>query len=79
VAGITAEADHCRDYFEKSVGLATILNTHIGYLNAAKLAKESEAKGVPIRDLILQRGLLSPVELDRILDPDRITGKDRED
>jgi len=79
VAGITAEAEHCRDYFERSVGLATILNTHIGYLNAAKLAKESEAKGVPIRDLILQRGLLSPEELDRILDPDRIAGQDRED
>ena len=77
VAGITAHRERCRSYFEKSLGLATILNPHIGYLNASQLAKESEEKGIPIRDLILKKGLLSPEELDRILDPDRITGQDQ--
>jgi len=77
VAGITAHRERCRSYFEKSLGLATILNPHIGYLNASQLAKESEEKGIPIRDLILKKGLLSPEELDLILDPDRITGQDQ--
>ncbi len=75
VMGITADPDRCRRYFEGSVGLATILNTHIGYLAAAELAKESEASGVSVRDLILQRGLLTSEQLERILDPARITGR----
>ncbi len=75
VTGITADPERCRSYFEGSVGLATILNTHIGYLAAAELAKESEASGVSVRELILKRGLLTAEELDRILDPDRITGR----
>ncbi|MEK6777026.1 MAG: aspartate ammonia-lyase [bacterium] len=77
VAGITAHKERCRSYFEKSLGLATILNPHIGYLSASQLAKESEEKGIPIRDLILQKKLMTPEELDRILDPDRITGQDQ--
>jgi len=76
VEGITADPERCRDYFEKSVGLATILNTHIGYLAAAELAKESEETGVSIRELILEKDLLSAEELDQILDPDRITGRE---
>ncbi len=76
VEGITANPERCRDYFEGSVGLATILNTHIGYLAAAELAKESEKTGRSVRDLILKKGLLTAEELDRILDPDRITGQE---
>ncbi|NOY53007.1 MAG: aspartate ammonia-lyase [Deltaproteobacteria bacterium] len=75
VEGITANPERCRAYFEGSVGLATILNTHIGYLAAAELAKESEKTGVSVRELILKKNLLSAEELDRILDPDRITGQ----
>ncbi len=79
VMGITADAERCRRYFERSVGLATILNTHIGYLAAAELAKESETSGVSVRELILKRGLLTAEQLERILDPDRITGRRRTD
>lgn len=77
VEGITADSERCLGYFEKSVGLATILNPEIGYLNAAKLAKESQEKRTPIRDLILEKGLLSEEQLNTVLDPDRITGQDR--
>ena len=79
VAGITADTARCKGYFDQSVGLATILNTHIGYLEAAKLAKESEATGTPIGELILEKGLLSPEQLEQILDPERITGQNRRD
>jgi aspartate ammonia-lyase len=79
VAGITADTGRCRTYFEQSVGLATILNTHIGYLAAAELAKESEATGTPIGELILSKGLLSPEQLGHILNPAKITGQDRRD
>ncbi len=79
VKGITADKERCRSYFEASVGLATILNPHIGYLNAAQLARESEEQGLPIRDLILQKGLLPPEKLKSILDPEKIAGQDRTD
>jgi len=75
VKGIAAAPERCRAYFESSVGLATILNTRIGYLAAARIAKESEVSGIPIRELILKEGLLPPEELDRILDPEKITGR----
>jgi aspartate ammonia-lyase len=75
IKGITANPARCRDYFEKSVGLATILNTHIGYLAAADLAKESEVTGTPIKELILKKQLLTEEELNRVLDPDQITGQ----
>ena len=79
VAGIAANDDRCKGYFEQSVGLATILNTHIGYLEAAELAKESEATGTPIGALILKKGLLSAKQLKEILDLERITGQSRQD
>jgi aspartate ammonia-lyase len=79
VKGIRADKERCRSYFETSVGLATILNPHIGYLNAARLAKESEEKGVPVRDLILQKGIISPEKLEQILDPGKIAGQNRSD
>ncbi|NJL49911.1 MAG: aspartate ammonia-lyase, partial [Leptolyngbyaceae cyanobacterium SM2_5_2] len=46
----------------------TALNPHIGYLNAAAVAKESLATGQPIRQIVLAKGLLSEPELAEILD-----------
>ena len=52
--------------------LATALAPVIGYDEAAKLAKEALASGRTIRELALDRGIASG-ELDRILDPVRMT------
>ena len=73
VRGITADADRCRAYFESSVGLATILNPCIGYAKAAEVAKESVATGKTLRELILEKGLMTEAELARALDPRRVT------
>jgi len=73
VAGITADADRCRRYFETSVGLATLLNQHIGYAQAAEVAKESVRTGRTLRELILEKGLMTPADLDRALDARRLT------
>ena len=45
---------------------------HIGYLNAAKLAKESLATGKAFHELVVERGLLSPASAKRLLDPARL-------
>jgi fumarate hydratase class II/aspartate ammonia-lyase len=73
VKGIEADADRCRHYAERTMGLATALNPYIGYAAAAEVAKESLASGRPIRDVVLEKGLLDADQLDRILDPAAMT------
>jgi aspartate ammonia-lyase len=68
IAGITAKADRCRTYAESSLSLVTALNTHIGYLNAASVAKESLDTGKTLRQVVLDRGLMSEAELAEVLD-----------
>jgi aspartate ammonia-lyase len=73
VEGITANEERCREYVEHSNGLATALNAYIGYSAAAKVAQENSRTGRPIRDIVLEMGILSAEDLDRILDPVAMT------
>jgi len=73
IDGITANTETCRQYMEKSIGLAAILNTHIGYDRAAELAKESVRTGSSIPELILEKGLMNENTLREILDTYAIT------
>ncbi|NLT74470.1 MAG: aspartate ammonia-lyase [Chloroflexi bacterium] len=68
VAGISANETRCRDLAEKSIGLATALNAYIGYRAAAQVAQEAMAREVPLRQVVLEHGYLSPEQLDRVLD-----------
>ncbi|MDH4069968.1 MAG: aspartate ammonia-lyase [Ignavibacteria bacterium] len=68
VNGIGANADRCREYAEGSMSIVTVLNPHIGYANAAEIAKEYLASGKPIRDLVLEKGLLTPEKLEEVFD-----------
>jgi aspartate ammonia-lyase len=69
VEGIEADAARCRAYAERTLGLAAALNPYIGYLAAAEVAKQALATGRPLRDVVLDKGLLTAEQLDRILDP----------
>jgi aspartate ammonia-lyase len=73
VEGITANEERCRELVENSLGLVTALNPYIGYSAAAKIAQESYRTGKPIRQIVLEQQILSPEELDRILDPVAMT------
>jgi len=73
VSGLMAIADRCRHYFESSVGLAALLNQYIGYAKAAEVAKESVTTGKTLRELILEKGLMSEADLQAALDPKRVT------
>jgi aspartate ammonia-lyase len=73
IEGITANEERCRYLVENSMGLATALNPYIGYSAAAKVAQESNSTGKPIRQIVLDMGLLTAEELDRILDPVKMT------
>ena len=67
VAGITADAEQCQYFLDRSVGLATILNPAIGYSAAAEIARESVATGRSIRELVLERGLLTDEKMDELI------------
>ncbi|MGW0228753.1 class II fumarate hydratase [Actinopolymorpha singaporensis] len=73
VAGITANADRCREYAESSPSVVTPLNRYIGYENAAKVAKTALAERKTIRQVVIEqgyveRGDLTEEQLDRALD-----------
>lgn len=71
--GIEANEDRMKEYVEKSVGLITAVNPHIGYEVAARIAREAILTGQPIRELCLKYDVLSEEELDLILDPYEMT------
>ncbi len=66
--GITAFPERCMDYAEGSLALVTALNTHIGYLNAAAVAKESLETGQSLRQIVLDRQLMDEATLSKVLD-----------
>jgi aspartate ammonia-lyase len=68
VSGITANAERCQYYAENSTSVVTVLNPHIGYLAAAEIAKEYIKSGKPIRELVLEKGLLTKEQLDKVFD-----------
>ncbi|MEQ9553513.1 MAG: aspartate ammonia-lyase [Coleofasciculus sp. G3-WIS-01] len=73
LAGITARRDRCLDYAEGSLALVTALNPHIGYLNAAAIAKESLETGKSLRQIVLDKGLMSAEDLAKVLDLDKMS------
>ena len=73
IRGITANAERCRDMVEGSIGLVTAVVPAVGYELASEVAKEALASGRPVRELLLERGVLSAEELDRLLSPEAMT------
>ncbi len=55
------------------MGTATVLNPVIGYLKTAEVVKESLRTGKSLKEIILERKILTPEELERALHPERIT------
>ena len=60
-------------YIDNSVGIVTALNPHIGYEKASACAKEAITTGRPIREIILEKGILTKEQMDIILRPDEMT------
>jgi len=72
--GIKVHRERCRELAHTSVGLATLLNTSIGYSAAAEVAKESERSGRPVREIVAEKGLMSREEFDRLVERAAIEG-----
>lgn len=73
VEGIEANIEVCKAYVDRSIGLITALNPHIGYKVATRVAKEALQTGESVRTIVLRDKILSEVALDQILDPFEMT------
>ncbi len=73
VKGVTANVERCKELVDGAVGTITAIVPHVGYKNAANVAKEAIETGEPVRELVLKAELLTEAELDEILDPFAMT------
>src|SRR6201981_963905 len=73
VVGIEANEEHCRELVELSMAMVTSLAPKIGYDRAAEIAKESAKSGRTVREIAREKRVLPEEELQRALDPIRMT------
>jgi len=73
VDGIEADEERARALLDRSSAVATALSPYIGYAKTAEIAKESVKTARSIRELVLERGLMTARELDDILSAEKMT------
>jgi len=73
VVDISANRERCREMLERSVGIITAINPHVGYETAARVVKKALAEDRSVKEIILAEGILSEEELDKILNPYEMT------
>ncbi|MDO9510230.1 MAG: class II fumarate hydratase [Bacteroidales bacterium] len=72
--GIEPNEAFIKKNMENSLMLVTALNTHIGYENAAKIAKKAHHEGLTLKESAMASGLLSSEDFDKWVDPSKMTG-----
>ena len=74
-AGIEPNRARIDDLLNRSLMLVTALNPHIGYDNAAKIAKNAHKKGITLRESALELGLVKPDQFDAWVRPEDMIGE----
>jgi fumarate hydratase class II len=73
IAGLEADPARCRELVDRSLMLVTALNPHIGYDNAAKIAKKAHKEGTTLKEAALALGLLTAEQFDAWVDAKKMT------
>ncbi len=73
VVGVTANREKALGWLAKNAILVTALNPVIGYANGAAVAKESLATNRAIKDVVVEKGLLTAAQADELLDARKTT------
>ena len=73
IAGITLNRERIDEYLRDSLMLVTALNQHIGYDNAAKIAKNAHKKKTSLRESAIELGLLTGEQFDEWVKPEEMT------
>ncbi len=73
VEGLQVNRERVAQYVQSSPMLVTALNPHIGYDNAAKVAKEAIRTGKTLREVCIEMGVLSGEDFDGFVKPEEMT------
>ena len=73
IAGIELNRPQIDRYVNDSLMLVTALNQHIGYDNAAKIAKNAHKKGTTLRESAIELGILEGEKFDALVKPEKMT------
>lgn len=72
VRGIRANTEKMKENMDRSLMLVTALSPEIGYENAAKVAKTAFAEGKTLKQVCLEKGLLTEEKIDELLRPEKM-------
>src|SRR5438132_11237522 len=75
---ITANVELLQRDAESSPAIATKLNPIIGYEKAAEIAKEAGLTGKTVKQLVIEKGILSAEEAEKVLDPRHLTSPSKD-
>jgi aspartate ammonia-lyase len=73
VEGIQVNVKRCSDFLWKNPSLATYLAPHIGYLKASKIAKQALKEGRSVKQIALEKKILTKKQIDQIFDLKKLT------
>jgi fumarate hydratase class II len=72
--GLEPNRERIKELLNRSLMLVTALNPHIGYDNAAKIAKNAHKKGITLRESALELGLVTAEQFDAWVRPEQMVG-----
>lgn len=74
VVGIEADENKIKHYLQNSLMLVTALSPHIGYDNAAKVAKKAHHEGTTLKQACIDLGLLTAEKFDELVRAEKMLG-----
>lgn len=72
--GIEPNDENIKKFLNNSLMLVTALNPHVGYDNAAKIAKKAHADGSTLKEAAVALGILTAEEFDEKVRPEKMVG-----
>ena len=75
IEGLVANREQIQKHLEESLMLVTALNPHIGYDNAAKIAKKAHKEGTTLKEMAVKLGYVTAKEFDEWVIPANMVGK----
>ena len=73
VVGIRANRERARRFVDESTAIVTALTPVLGYAKSTEIAQEALRTGQRVRDLVIEKGYLTPGQLEEFLQPERLT------
>jgi aspartate ammonia-lyase len=67
IEGLEVDRKRTKENFEQSFGYATALNPYLGYKEVSLLVKEACRKGVSLKELIVQKGIMGREDLEKVI------------